>query len=309
MNTKMTKKKHKALWLKVTRALSGSLTVVALLGLALFFLGTDALNSAPAGPPYTYHNGRFGFGLTRSASDAQEGDKPGYLNAGWYWDWSARGASQLPPLTYFQTVRFKPLKSDGEQVGYTASPTGTRLLNAIARAARRHLAHRQRAGLPRDGQYDLRMVRLRLPRYVSHHQGGRSDRQDRGGQHRPAHAAALYVLGSRAGGLQGGLRRAAARRSLVDAQLHPLREVLSLQAAGRAVRLGLVLGARLALLQRILRDRHLLLGLRSLGYGYFKDRLVDFRQWMYDNGYRNHGLVLPEYGILFYEGLVGGDDL
>ncbi|NBD34933.1 MAG: hypothetical protein GVY30_02915, partial [Chloroflexi bacterium] len=130
-----TKKKHQGLWLKASRALPKSLTVVALLGLALLFLGSGTLRSAPGqadGPPYSYPNGRFGFGMTRSASDAQEGDKPGYLNAGWYWDWSARGASQLPPLTYFQTVRFKPVKSDGEQVGYTASPTGTQLLAAIA---------------------------------------------------------------------------------------------------------------------------------------------------------------------------------
>ena len=38
----------------------------------------------------------------------------------------------------------------------------------------------------------------------------------------------------------------------------------------------------------------------------FTQRIIDFRQWMYDNGYRNHPLLIGEYGILFYEGLVYG---
>lgn len=38
----------------------------------------------------------------------------------------------------------------------------------------------------------------------------------------------------------------------------------------------------------------------------FTQRLMDFRQWMTDNGYGHHPLIVPEYGILFYEGLVPG---
>ena len=30
----------------------------------------------------------------------------------------------------------------------------------------------------------------------------------------------------------------------------------------------------------------------------FTSRIETFRQWMYDNGYRNHPLIIPEYGIL-----------
>ena len=36
----------------------------------------------------------------------------------------------------------------------------------------------------------------------------------------------------------------------------------------------------------------------------FTQRIETFRQWMGDNGYGNHALIIPEYGVLFYEGLV-----
>ncbi len=101
----------------------------AIIGLAIFALMLTLSDAQMQGngPPYVYANGRFGFGLSDSASHALVNDKPTYLNAGWYWDWAARGSSQLPPLDYVQTIRLHPVISGGVQIGYTASPTGSAL--------------------------------------------------------------------------------------------------------------------------------------------------------------------------------------
>jgi len=306
MNTKMTKKKHKALWLKVTRALSGSLTVVALLGLALFFLGAGALNSAPAGPPYSYANGRFGFGMTRSASDAQEGDKPGYLNAGWYWDWSARGASQLPPLTYFQTVRFKPVKEGGEQVGYTASPTGTQLLAAIAEqpgatwlignepdchamdnmisewyAYAYHDLYHIIKGADPTAKIAAGNIVQPTPQRLMYLDRALNAYEEAYGEPLPADlwSTHSYILCEKC------------------YPYKPPGEPFAWGACWVPDWPSYSASYDIATFYSVYDHWDM---------DIFKDRLVDFRQWMVDNGYRNHGLVLPEYGILFYEGLVGG---
>jgi hypothetical protein len=72
-----------------------------------------------------YHNRRFGFGVTYQGGDpSQYNIEP--LNAGWFWDWSAKKTSTLPELEYIRTIRLSP---KGE--GYTASPSGNALLEVI----------------------------------------------------------------------------------------------------------------------------------------------------------------------------------
>lgn len=300
------KKKHKDIWLKVTRALPKSLTMVALLGLALLFLGADALNSAPVGPPYRYHNGRFGFGLTRSASDAQINDKPGYLNAGWYWDWSARGASQLPPLTYVQTVRLKPVKQDGEQIGYTASPTGTRLLNAIAR--------QPGATWFIGNEPDCHVMDNMISEW---------------------YAYAYHDLYHIIKGADPTAKIAAGNIVQPTPQrLMYLDRVLAAyeEAYGEPLPTDLWSVHNYILCEKCypykppgepfawgacwVPDWPNYSASYDIATFYsvydhwdvdvYAQRIIDFRQWMVDNGYHNQGLVIPEYGILFYEGLVSG---
>ncbi|MFP4394949.1 MAG: hypothetical protein ACLFTI_06765, partial [Anaerolineales bacterium] len=300
------KKQPQALWLKVTRALSGSLTVVALLGLALFFLSTDALISAPAGPPYIYHNGRFGFGLTRSASDAQEGDKPGYLNAGWYWDWSARGASQLPPLTYVQTVRLKPIKQDGEQIGYTASPTGTRLLTAIA----------QQPGATWfiGNEPDCHVMDNMISEWYAYayhdmyhiiKEADPTAKIAAGNIVQPTPQRLMYLD-----------RVLAAYEEAYDeplpADLWSIHSYILCEKCypykppGEPFAWGACWVPDWPSYSASYDIATFYSVYDHWDVEIYARRIITFRQWMVDNGYHNQGLVLPEYGILFYEGLVGG---
>jgi hypothetical protein len=72
-----------------------------------------------------YHNRRFGFGVTYQGGDpTQYNIDP--LNAGWFWDWSAKKTSPLPELEYIRTIRLSP---SGDS--YTTSPSGSNLLDII----------------------------------------------------------------------------------------------------------------------------------------------------------------------------------
>ncbi len=73
-----------------------------------------------------YLNRRFGYGVTyEGGAPTQYNIEP--LNAGWYWDWAAKTEPTLPDLEYIRTVRLKP---SGEN-DYTSSPSGKTLRNVI----------------------------------------------------------------------------------------------------------------------------------------------------------------------------------
>jgi len=73
-----------------------------------------------------YRNGRFGIGVTNTGGPPSQYDV-GLLNAGWYWDWAARVTPTLESLAYVQTIRLSP-----QGVSYTATPTGAALLEIVA---------------------------------------------------------------------------------------------------------------------------------------------------------------------------------
>ena len=77
-----------------------------------------------ASEPYTHC--RFGFGVTSEGGSPAQYDVAS-LNAGWYWDWGARSTVSLPAMEHIQTVRLSPTTS-----GYAAMPTGTTLLSIVA---------------------------------------------------------------------------------------------------------------------------------------------------------------------------------
>ncbi|HQE91307.1 MAG TPA: hypothetical protein PLH19_00340 [Anaerolineae bacterium] len=281
---------------------------VVLIGIGLAF-GVDAVASAPAlqEPPFSYANGRFGFGWTRKVSNVQARGWPAYLNAGWYWDWAARGATQLPPLQYVQTVRLSPVKSGNVQIGYTASPTGTVLLTAIAQ----QLGATWFIGNEPDCNT---MDNMRSEWYA-----------------RAYHD--LYYLIKNADPTAkiaaGNIVQPTPQRFLY------LDRVL----AEYQTRYGEPLPADLWSIHSYIlcetcypvpphvpgepawawgacfvpdwpsQSQSAFIGTFYSVYDHwdidiFAERIRTFRQWMYDNGYRYHPLVIPEYGVLFYEGLV-----
>lgn len=107
----------------------GSRKLVILTGIILItgLLSWGLIEITKAAGFTPYNNRRFGFGVSYTGGEPTQYDiEP--LNAGWFWDWSARTQSSLPELEYMRTIHTKPQGEDG----YTISPTGTVLLDLIA---------------------------------------------------------------------------------------------------------------------------------------------------------------------------------
>ncbi len=250
--------------------------------------------------------GRFGFGWTRKVTDALARGWPAYLNAGWYWDWGATGATQLPPLQYMQTVHLKPVLSNTIQVGYTASPTGTTLLNAIARQPGAiwlignepdcNAMNNMRSEWYARAYYDMyhlikgadptakiaagnivQPTPLRL-KYLDR---VLAEYQTRYGEPLPADVWSIhsYILCETCYPNNPGQPFAWGACYVPD---WPSQD-LSKDNGGTFYSVY-----------------------DHWNINIYTSRIETFRQWMYDNGYRNHPLVVPEYGILFYDGLVYG---
>ncbi len=281
-------------------------SVVCVFGGVLLAFGAVVALSAPAaeGPPFVYSNGRFGFGLTKSASTALTYGWPAYLNAGWYWDWAARGATQLPPLKYVQTVHLTPVKSNNVQVGYTASPTGTALLSAInkQRGAMWFIANEPDCSTMDNMRSDWYARAYHDMYYLI----------------KAADPAAKVVAGNI---VQPTPQRFMYLNRILEAYQQFYGEPLPADAWSTHSYI---------LCEKCypynipsepfpwgacwVPDWPSRLASESIATFYsvydhwniniFTERIRAFRQWMYDNGYRNHPLLIPEYGILFYEGLV-----
>jgi hypothetical protein len=290
-------------WLVDRISRRGILVLTIFIGIAVTFWASAAV-SAPdlEAQQFSYANGRFGFGWTRKVTDVLARGWPAYLNAGWYWDWSARGATALPPLQYVQTIHVKP--DNNNPLGYTVSPTGTTLLNTIAN---------QPGGTWFIGNEPdcSTMDNMRSELYA-----------------RAYHDAYYFIKAAdpTAKIAAGNIVQPTPQRLMY------LDRIL----AEYKTRYNEPLPADLwSIHSYILCEKCYPYNIPSEPFAWgacwvpdwpsrsasepyatfysvydhwdmniYTERIETFRQWMADNGYRNHPLVIPEYGVLFYEGLV-----
>ena len=292
-------------WLQ--RRANRRLTSLVVILIAIGLCGTQATASLRA-QQGAYANGRFGFGLTKSTSVAMDQGWPAYLNAGWYWDWVAKGETQLPPLTYAQTIRLTPIKSDNVQIGYTASPTGTTLLAKIAA---------QPGGLWFIGnEPDCTLMDDMISTWYA--------RAYHDLYHiiKTADPTAQVAAGNI---VQPTPQRLAYLDLVVAAYLSTYDEPLPADAW---VIHSYILCEKCYPYNDVIPPEPFAWGAcwvpdwpsrgasEPLATFYsvydhwdmdiFAERIIDFRQWMVDNGYRDHPLFIAEYGILFYQGLISG---
>ena len=290
-------------WLRHSTKKRLALLTVILIVVSL--CGTQATSSlrAQQGP---YANGRFGFGVTKSTSVAMEQGWPSYLNAGWYWDWVAKGETQLPPLKYAQTIRLSPVKSDNVQIGYTASPTGTTLLAKIAAQpgatwfignepdctlmdnmistwyarAYHDLYHIIKTADP-TAQIAAGNIVQPTPQRLEYLNRALAAYQAVYGEPLPADVWVIhsYILCEKCYPFNIPLEPFAWGACWVPDW--PSRSTSEPLATFYSV-------------------------YDHWDMDIFTQRIIDFRQWMYDNGYRDHPLMIAEYGVLFYQGLVSG---
>jgi len=286
----------------------GILVLTVVIGIAVTLWASAAVSAPHAEAQQSgLVLGRFGFGWTRKVSDVLARGWPAYLNAGWYWDWGATGATQLPPLQYMPTVRLKPVLSNTIQVGYTASPTGTTLLSAIA-------SQPGATWLIGNEPDCSAMDNMRSEWYA-----------------RAYHDVYYFIKAAdpTAKIAAGNIVQPTRQRFMY------LDNVLATYQA----EYGEPLPADLwSIHSYILCEKCYPYNISSEPFAWgacwvpdwpssdasrpyatfysvyehwdmniFTTRIETFRQWMYDNGYRNHPLIIPEYGILFYENLVYGN--
>ncbi|MBN2392910.1 MAG: PKD domain-containing protein [Anaerolineae bacterium] len=229
---------------------------------------------------------------------------PAYLNAGWYWDWGARGTTELPPLQYVQTIQLKPVLSNSVQIGYTVSPTGTTLLSLIAEqpgatwfignepdcSTMNNMRSEWYARAYHDVYVFIKtadptakiaagnIVQPTLQRFM-YLDRVLTEYQTRYGEPLPADLWSVHSF-------------------ILCENCYPI------PAPGEPFAWGACwvpdwpsssASAPYATFYSVY---------DHWDVNIFTERIETFRQWMYDNGYRNHPLVIPEYGVLFYEGLI-----
>jgi len=286
----------------------GSFVIV--IGIAIALAVTLWANAAISAPDleaqqFSYANGRFGFGWTRKVTTVLERGWPAYLNAGWYWDWAARGATALPPLQYVQTVRLKPVLSSGVQIGYTVSPTGTTLLNAISRQpgatwfignepdcnAMDNMRSEWYARAYHDVYYFIKAadptakiaagnIVQPTPLRFKYLDRVLAEYQARYGEPLPADVWSIhsYIL----------CETCYPNKPPGEPFAWGACYVPDWPSQSKSIAAG---GTFYSVYDHWDMD-------------IYTSRIETFRQWMVDNGYRNHPLLIPEYGVLFYEGLV-----
>ncbi len=280
------------------------LTWILVLVLLALLLGRGSVqlveSTAPPSSPFPH--GRMGIGRTARATRAMME----YLNIGWYWDWAALGASQFDGIEYAQTIRLRPVLQDGIQIGYTARPTGTRLLDAIAAQpgamwiignepdctamdnmishwyayAYHDLYHLIKAADPTAQIVAGNIVQPTRQRF---------DYLDR-----------VLTAYKEAYGEPLPADIWATHNYILCEKCYPFR------APGEPFAWGACWVPDWPSYSQS-QDRATFYSVYDhWDTEIYGQRIIDFRQWMADNGYRNHPLLIPEYGILFYEGLVSG---
>ncbi len=277
-------------------------------GVILLALGVFALfqvTVAATRANQTHHIGRFGFGVTREGGPPSNYDVP-MLNAGWYWDWAARGETAIPLHEYVQTVRLKPVKSGGVQIGYTPVITGSALRQAIAA---------QPGGIWFIGNEPdcVNMDNMRSDWYA-----------------RAYHDMYYFIKAADPTAIvgAGGIVQPTKQRFMyLDRVLDTYeREYGEPLPTDLWVTHGYILcencypinipSEPFAWGACWVPDWPSSSSSKDIATFYsvydhwdielFKQRLIDMRQWMHDNGYQYHPLYITEYGILFYDGLVSG---
>lgn len=281
------------------------LLVPVLVGMVLaLWAGVAASAPSLEGQSFKYANGRFGFGWTRKVTDVLARGWPAYLNAGWYWDWSAKGATQLPPLQYMQTVHFRPVLSGTVQIGYTATPTGTALLAAIASqpGATWFMANEPDCSAMDNMRSDW-YARAYHDMYYRIKAADPTAKIAAGNIVQPTRQRLMY--------LDRVLAEYQTRYGEpLPADLWSTHSYILCEkcypypAPGEPFAWGAcwvpdwpssAASASIATFYSVYDHWNI---------NIFTERIRTFRQWMYDNGYRDHALVIPEYGVLFYDGLV-----
>jgi len=269
--------------------------------ICVIWQGTPA-TSQPNAP---YNNGRFGFGLTGTGGAPSNYDVE-MLNGGVYWDWSAKGQSAIPGYEYMQTVRLQPKKSGSTQIGYTASPTGTRLLNAIAaQPGAIWLIGNEPDCVNMDNMRSEWYARAYHDMYYLIKQADPTAQIGAGSIVQPTPQRLMY-LDRVLAAYQAAYNEPLPTDLWVIHNYTLCENCYPTQVPGEPFPWGACwvpdwpsYGASKSIATFYSVYDH-------WDMDFFTARLVTMRQWMYDNGYRNHPLIITEYGVLFYPGLVSG---
>ncbi|MBN1878068.1 MAG: hypothetical protein JXA33_27850 [Anaerolineae bacterium] len=260
----------------------------------------------PADLTTTYVNGRFGFGVATSTSAAYEYGLATYINGGWYWDWGAAGKSKIPPLEYVQTIRLSPVKGQVNgtitQIGYTASPTGTTLINRIKQVPG--------AMWFIGNEPDCNAMDNMLAEFYAY-----------------AYHDLYYLIKSIDPTAQIGAGNIVQPTPLRFNYLNRVLDTYQ-QTYGETLPADFWSTHSYILCENCYPTPHSgdpfawgACFVPDWNYQHAPDatyysvydhwdidiyasRLMTFRQWLYDNGYRNHPIVIPEYGTLLWPGLV-----
>lgn len=292
-------------WVVGRTSRRGIIIIAILIGIAVTLWASTAI-SAPdlEAQQFSYANGRFGFGWTRKVSDVLARGWPAYLNAGWYWDWSARGATALPPLQYVQTVRLKPVLSGNVQIGYTATPTGTTLLNAIAsQPGATWFIGNEPDCSTMDNMRSEWYARAYHDMYYLIKAADPTAKIAAGNIVQPTNQRFMYldrILAAYQANYNEPLPADlwSIHSYILCEKCYPYNipsEPFAWGACWVPDWPSRTSSEPYATFYSVYDHWDM---------DIFTQRIETFRQWMVDNGYRNHPLIIPEYGVLFYEGLV-----
>jgi len=276
--------------------------VVGLLA-ALTLLLVRFTSAAPHAQ-YTYNNGRFGFGFTGTNSGVPGNYNTPMLNAGWYWDWTAKGASQAPPLEYMQVIHLKPVKENSVQIGYTASPTGTTLRNLlIANPGATWMIGNEPDCTAMDNMVSEWYARAYHDMYTFIKSVDPTAQVAAGNIVQPTAMRFMYldrILQT----YQAEYGEPLPADLWVTHAYILCEKCYPFKAPGEPFAWGACWVPDWPSYNAALPYATFYSVYDHWNIEVFKERLIDLRQWMYDNGYRNQPLLIAEYGILFYDGLV-----
>jgi len=256
----------------------------------------------------TYDRSRFGFQVTYGGGDPNLYDVES-LGAGWYWDKEARGASDIPSHDYVQTIRLSPVLSGSTQISYTTTPSGTALIDAIAAQSGStwFIGH----------QPDCHTEDNLLSEFYAY------------AYHDLYHL--IKDVDPTAKIAAGNIVQPTEQRLMYLGRVLETYE----QTYGEPLPADLWATGNMILCEKCypykppgepfawgacwVPDWPSYSASYDIATFYsvydhwdvdiYASRIITFRQWMHDNGYQNHPLVISEYGILFYEGLVGGQTI
>ncbi len=276
--------------------------VVGLLAALTLLLGH--ITSAAPHTQYVYNNGRFGFGFTATNNGVPGNYNTPMLNAGWYWDWTAKGASQIPPLEYMQVIHLKPVNETGVQIGYTASPTGTTLRNLLlANPGATWMIGNEPDCTAMDNMVSEWYARAYHDVYTFVKSVDPTAQVAAGNIVQPTAMRFMYLDRILETYLEEFGEPLPADLWVTHAYIL-CEKCYPFKAPGEPFAWGACWVPDWPSYNAALPHATFYSVYDHWNVEIFKDRLVDMRQWMYDNGYRDHPLLIAEYGVLFYEGLV-----